>query len=143
MAAARIQLGSISTWGGSGLKEPRCFKSALPLGADLSSHLRSCPQLPASVFVDHQLVGFKFWYIECQRSDPMILLRSVGQRRDLAKSYKHDPSSNEQPSQQTRPSTSSASVMLTDSEQQSLRQEAKETSAYAKKAFAHLRPKTN
>jgi hypothetical protein len=31
--------------------------------------------------------------------------------------------------------------MLTDSERQSLRQEAKETSAFAQKAFAHLRPR--
>ena len=44
-------------------------------------------------------------------------------------------------SPQTKRPTSSASEMLTPSEIQSLRQSVKETSAYAKKAFAHLRPK--
>ncbi len=44
-------------------------------------------------------------------------------------------------SPETKPPTSSASEMLTPSEVQSLRQDAKETSVYAKKVFAHLRPK--
>jgi len=45
------------------------------------------------------------------------------------------------PSRQPKPSISSVSEMLTPSELASLRQDAKEASDYARKAFAHLRPK--
>jgi hypothetical protein len=59
----------------------------------------------------------------------------------LEKPSAKNSGSSQKPSRPAKPNASPTSEMLTPSELQSLKQEAKETSAFAAKAFAHLKPK--